>query len=83
MNDKYIQGEHVCDVLPLGDVTYEKLVFQIPVSDRVAGIALWDPDEPGDRLGRTYVYFRYFQDGKPRPIPGDLGTTAWGPARAR
>jgi len=55
----------------------ERLVFQMPAADRTAGIAVWDKDQIGDRLGRTYVYFRV---AKSDAVP-DLGAAAWGPAR--
>jgi hypothetical protein len=79
VGDLGIHGSFVCDVLPPESASWERLVFQLPLDDRAVGIAVWNPSEPADRLGRTYVYFRASSHS---PVP-DLGATAWGPSRDR
>lgn len=69
-------GIRVCDPFGPGEVA-ERLVFQTPASDVVAGIAFWDKGEESDRLGHTYIYFRAAKHGA---VP-NLGATAWGPPR--
>ena len=79
MSDDYFKGSRVCDPLPPSSVKYQKLVFQLPATDPVAGLAVWDWQEVSDKLGRTYVYFR-IDESHHDP---DLSATAWGPSRDR